>query len=504
MGNSLIRRSAARLGETIDARRAEAASRLDPRERSRLGQFMTPTAIADFMAALFTQWPQHTVLLDPGAGIGSLTEAFAEEFRKRAPRGATLEAHTYEIDPILLAYLRRHMSDIATPIIDQGLGFEGFVHDRDFVAEAPFLGGMGARRFTHAILNPPYKKIATTSAHRRLARAAGLETVNLYSAFLGLAITLMAEGGEIVAIVPRSFCNGVYFEPFRRYLLERAAIRHIHVFDSRTSAFRDDAVLQENIILRLVRGARPGPVTLSFSRDASLQDLVSREVPFTEVVHPDDARVFIRIPSGAPEVPGTGTFQHTLAELGLTVSTGPVVDFRVRAHTLPNPREDAAPLLYAHHFRDGHLVWPVTHKKPNALALTPETRKALLPRGFYTLTRRFSSKEERRRLVAFVVDPADLPHPLYGFENHLNVFHANKAGLSEDLARGLAVYLNSSAAERAFRVFSGHTQVNAGDLRALRYPDRATLAAYGRWARGSTLPLTQDAIDALVERPRGR
>ncbi len=169
------------------------------------------------------------------------------------------------------------------------------------------------------------------------------------------------------------------------------------------------------------------------------------------------------------------------------------MDFRLRAHTLPSPREDSAPLLYAHHFRDGHLVWPITHKKPNALALTPETRKALLPSGFYTLTRRFSSKEERRRLVAFVVDPAELPHPLYGFENHLNIFHADKAGLPEDLARGLAVYLNSSVADQAFRVFSGHAQVNAGDLRALRYPDRATLTAYGRRAKDSGLPLTRCA-----------
>ena len=504
MSNALVRGSADRLGEMIDARRTEAAARLDPCARSRLGQFMTPTAIADFMAALFTHWPRHAILLDPGAGIGSLTEAFAAQFRKWAPSGAMLEAHAYEIDPTLLTYLHRHMGDIAKPVIDQGLFFEGFVHDRDFVAEAAFVSGMSAPRFTHAILNPPYAKIATASAHRRLARTAGLETVNLYSAFLGLTVALMAEGGEIVAIVPRSFCNGVYFEPFRHYLLERAAIRHIHVFDSRTSAFRDDAVLQENIILRLVCGASPGAVTLSFSRDASLHDLVSREVPFTEVVHPDDARAFIRIPSGTPEIAGADAFQSTLADLGLTVSTGPVVDFRVRAHALPNPREGAAPLLYAHHFRDGRLVWPIAHKKPNALALTPETRKALLPRGFYTLTRRFSSKEERRRLVAFVADPAELPHPLYGFENHLNVFHADKAGLPEDLARGLAVYLNSSAADQAFRAFSGHTQVNAGDLRALRYPDRATLAAYGRWAMGSKLPLTQEAIDARVERRHGR
>ena len=46
----------------------------------------------------------------------------------------------------------------------------------------------------------------------------------------------------------------------------------------------------------------------------------------------------------------------------------------------------------------------------------------------------------------------------------LNVLHRENAGLSEDLAKGLAVFLNSTAIDAYFRQFSGHTQVNAGDL----------------------------------------
>jgi len=498
--DGLVKNSSSALSRSMDAARTEATRLLDPSARSRLGQFMTPTAIADFMASLFTQWPEKACLLDPGAGFGSLTGAFAERFEQTAPRGCALEAHGYEIDPILRGYLQEHMEDIGERFRGRGQRFCGIVHDRDFIAEASFLTGMGAPRFTHAILNPPYKKITNTSEHRRLLRAVGLETGNLYSAFLGLTVTLMAEGGEIVAIVPRSFCNGTYFRPFRRFLLERTAMTHLHVFASRRSAFKDDEVLQENIIIRLVRGAKPQSVTLSFSQDAHFTDLESREVPFAEIVHPGDVNAFIRMPDGLDDKSGV-PFTRTLADLGLTVSTGPVVDFRVRPYAQSNPEEDYAPLLYAHHFPNGRLSWPMAHKKPNSLALHPDTRKWLMPRGFYTLTKRFSAKEERRRLVAFVIDPNAMPQPLYGFENHLNVFHYGKAGLPEDLARGLAVFLNSTLADQAFREFSGHTQVNAGDLRALRYPDRATLIRFGQWARqaGSA---TQEAIDACVERCR--
>jgi adenine-specific DNA-methyltransferase len=37
--------------------------------------------------------------------------------------------------------------------------------------------------------------------------------------------------------------------------------------------------------------------------------------------------------------------------------------------------------------------------------------------------------------------------PVLGFENHLNLFHENKHGLPELLARGLAVFLNTTAVD---------------------------------------------------------
>lgn len=463
---------------------------------------MTPTPIADFMVSLFSQWPAEARLLDPGAGIGSLTEAFAKRFMTHAPMGTFLEAHCYEMEPVLLRYLADHLRDISVDANTRGHRFSSTIHERDFIAEASFELGMGGPRFTHAILNPPYKKINTESEHRKLLRKAGIETVNLYTAFLGLAVALTEHGGEIVAIVPRSFCNGTYFRLFRKFLLERAALTHIHVFESRKRAFKDDEVLQENIIVHLVRDGTQRGVVISTSHDPTFADYHEREVAFSEIVKPGDAERFIHIPTREVNGPAR-LFSHSLGDLGLEVSTGPVVDFRVKDHWLGQPLGDCAPLLYTHHFKGGHLTWPKEHKKPNALALNDETRKWLMPRGCYTITKRFSAKEERRRLVAFVVDPAHLPHELYGFENHLNVFHARKNGLSADLARGLALFLNSTAVDQCFRNFSGHTQVNATDLRVMRYPSKATLIKFGKWAGKQKKELSQDGIDKFIEQQHG-
>jgi len=87
----------------------------------------------------------------------------------------------------------------------------------------------------------------------------------------------------------------------------------------------------------------------------------------------------------------------------------------------------------------------------------------------------------------------DIPGKV-AFENHLNVFHISSHGMDEDLARGIAVWLNSSVIDKFFRTFSGHTQVNATDLRTLRFPAVAVLRELGR-----NPVVSQIEVDSLVK-----
>lgn len=479
----------------IDHVRVEATSRLNPERKIEFGQFMTPGPVARFMAALFSERHTPVHLLDAGAGVGSLTAAFISRWE-----AAPMAISAYEIDPALAVYLQqtlaRYGSNVAARIIE-----------RDFIHDAVFRLKLGKREqgFTHAILNPPYKKINSDSEHRALLRTIGLETVNLYTAFLGLALEMMEKGGEIVAIIPRSFCNGLYYKPFREWMLERSSIEHIHLFHSRTSAFNDDEVLQENVIIKLVRGKKQGKVTITTCSDTSFTDLVANEYAFSDIVHSDDEQKFIHVPT-APSHSGIGGVplaRRSLAEIGLQVSTGPVVDFRLKEFLRENPESGAAPLLYPTHFSNGSLEWPRQSKKPNAIVNNAETKKWLYPNGSYTVVRRFSSKEERRRVVAHVVDPGAFETTAIGFENHLNVFHSGKKGIDQNIAHGLSVFLNSTAVDDYFRRFSGHTQVNATDLRLLRYPELNELEQLGQWSKKNG-HLTQELIDEKVEAVNGR
>jgi hypothetical protein len=78
------------------------------------------------------------------------------------------------------------------------------------------------------------------------------------------------------------------------------------------------------------------------------------------------------------------------------------------------------------------------------------------------------------------------------------VYHENKRGLPEALAHGLAMYLSTTGVDENFRRSSGHTQVNATDLRMMKYPSRSALIKLGEWALRHGEP-TQAEIDAQLD-----
>lgn len=486
----------------IEQTRLTVSRTADTMRKAELGQFFTPSSIARFMAGLFDSRRQADCrLLDAGAGIGSLSAAFLDRVSAGELAFKRVEASAFELDADLLPYLSETLEGYA-----RHRGIEVRIQQGDFIefASEALSGDLfseGPNLFTHAILNPPYKKIKSSSDHRLALRRAGIETVNLYSAFVALALSLLEDHGQLVAIIPRSFCNGPYYRPFRDHLLARSAIRRIHLFDSRNKAFKDDDVLQENIIIQLERGGEQGDVIISTSTDDGFTDLKSHCCPFSSIVLPNDPERFIHVPTlpGDSPISGSAAIHWKLSEVGVQISTGPVVDFRLKDHLRKMPGPGTVPLLYPGHFNGNGLEWPKPDfKKPNAILRNSDTERWLYPNGCYCLVRRFSAKEEKRRVIAMVVDSSAFPEaPLLGFENHLNLFHEEKNGLPKALAYGLAVYLNSTWVDDYFRRFNGHTQVNATDLRLLNYPSRETLMDLGTWAMKAKVP-TQELIDQKV------
>jgi adenine-specific DNA-methyltransferase len=466
----------------------KACASLSQDNRRRLGQFFTPPALAALMASMFESAEGDVRLLDPGAGFGVLTAAFVEEALGRARKPKSLHLTAWEVEGKFVAGLERVLNACVKAGRGAGVPTTYSIKQGDMLSLAvldqhdPCSAIVHPRSFTHSLSNPPYRKIKADSEARLLLRHEGLETTNLYAGFLWLTARLLGAEGQMVAITPRSYCNGPYFLPFRERFFGLMALKRFHVFHRRDALFTSDDVLQENLIMYAHRSEKDRrSVLLSSSDGLPAEGGRSRTVAYSRVIDPSDPKHVVHVPVELDDNDVQRTIMDmpmSLASLGIEASTGRVVEFRARPFLRENVGIDTAPLIHPLHLNNGSVRWPCRgSRKPNNLVVAPGTKKLLVANGVYVLVKRFTTKEEPRRLVAAVYRPEGNSGGFasVGFENHLNYFHCRGGPIEETLAEGLARYLNSTLVDSYFRQFSGHTQVNASDLRSLRYPSKDKL-----------------------------
>ena len=208
--------------DAADLTRLGVSPTLDTVRRSKLGQFMTPAPVATFMARMFDALPDDVRLLDAGAGVGSLTAAFVHELCSRRKTICSLDVTAFEVDPEIAQHLARTLAVCADECRAVGITFASRIVQEDYILHSgePLLSEHTASgQYDCAILNPPYAKINLGSKARNALTLLGIETSNLYTAFVAIALGQIKAGGQLVAITPRSFCNGAYFEAFRRFIL---------------------------------------------------------------------------------------------------------------------------------------------------------------------------------------------------------------------------------------------------------------------------------------------
>jgi len=302
-------------------------------------------------------------------------------FTKKLP--TSIEVVAYETDMAILSYLQETMNECAELCKKNKVSFTGRIRENDFISSAiseteESLFSDPIKRFTHVILNPPYKKINGETETRAMLYSAGIEVANLYAAFVWLSVRLLEPNGQIVAITPRSFCNGPYFKKFRVAFLDMLNLKHIHVFSSRNKAFGDDNVLQENIIYYAIRNKKKSvKVVVSASESDDFSNANTLTIPYDQIVHPNDRDFFIHLGIDDDTINIMNRmkcFKSTLDKLNLSVSTGRTVDFRAKEYLRQLPQENTAPLIYPCHFHEGFINWPLkSGKKPNAIIKSDET-----------------------------------------------------------------------------------------------------------------------------------
>jgi adenine-specific DNA-methyltransferase len=484
-------------------------------DRKRKGQFFTPPAVCGFMASLFSPKPPATFrLLDPGAGVGSLTAAICDRFLNlRASRH--IDIQLFENDPEVLPFLRETIQHCAEMLNEHGHSTTYEIHAKDFILDAAatvfgppslFCDSADWGEFDAAIMNPPYFKVSKASPYAQVMEDVVHGQPNIYAFFLAAAAQMLRPGGELVAITPRSFCNGLYFRGFRHWFFGKMALDRIHLFESRTETFRD--VLQESLVTASHRLGEPSAsVTVSTSYGLNIHATKSATLPTATVIDDSCGHANIRIPASVEDQAITQVVEswpHRFPDLGLRISTGPVVMFRATEFLLQQPTDqNCVPLLSVFNVKPFQTEWPVIHNKhPTALRVCPDSQRLLLPTQNYVLLRRFSAKEEQRRLTASCLIASDVPQPFVALENHLNYLYHAARELTLDEVYGLAALFNSALLDRYFRTISGNTQVNATEIRSMKFPALPAVAGIGRRVR-ELASLDRDAVELIVHRELG-
>lgn len=457
-------------------------------ERRELGQFFTPPDVASFIAELALPVGGSVRILEPGAGTGILTAAVCERLVGRAK---SVHIDAYELHPRLAKVCEQVLAHTAEWLADHDIGCTFVVRRADFVMEnasylQPSLFNEHRERYDLAIANPPYFKLLKDDRRARAAAHIVHGQPNIYAIFMAIMASLLRDNGVMVTITPRSFTTGEYFRRFREVLFSTVLPEAIHLFGSRTDAFRKDEILQENVIMRARRTRAEAKVTITTSAGVrDLDERRSRSVSLRDVVDLRSRDLAVHIPTNDVDdrvLSFIRSWPETLHTLGLSVSTGPVVAFRAVEflHETPNGAREV-PLLWLQHVRMMDIRWPLDgSNKRQYIANCTDSQYLLLPNATFVVMRRFSAKEEHRRIVAAPLFEGELPGRMIGLENHLNYVHRPKGKLAHAEALGLAALLNSAIIDRFFRISNGNTQVSAVELRNLPLPPVDTIKAIGR------------------------
>jgi adenine-specific DNA-methyltransferase len=458
------------------------------------GQFFTPTPIARLMSSFCNNQEEEIKILDPGSGIGILTCSLIEHLVSKNKNLQYIHLVAYETDVHLVSFLEKSLSYLRQWLLQQNISLTYVLCIDDFaLANSKYIAANNESKDTFDIIisNPPYFKLSKDDERAKAAKIIASGQANIYSVFMAIATQLLTDNGELIFITPRSFASGNYFKTFREFFFQAVAIEKIHLFVSRRDTFNRDSVLQETIIMK---GRKKGIPNIQFNQIAVSSSLGLKDIqnPTIKLYRSDELIDFstkekmLHLPTNEEEEFVINLFKSwsgSLHKYNIQISTGPVVSFRALNFIhdqFQNGTTFLAPLFWLHNVDKMSLNWPI--QKPNKgqyIKITDESKSILLPNKDYILLRRFSTKDDKSRLIATPFFSSTTKSDYIGVENKVNYIYRPKGVLEKNEVIGLCALLNSNLFDMYFRTFNGNVNVSATELREITLPPLETIKALG-------------------------
>jgi len=455
------------------------------KERKAYGQFFTSKETARFMAELYniSDNKSKISILDAGAGSGILSCALIERLEQVASI-QTIELTCYENDDNILELLKENLhtcqanskKDIQIHIITDNYITSQYLDFNHMLG-----GNSEPKKYDFVIGNPPYMKISKNAPEATAMPEVCYGAPNLYFIFAAMGLFNLDSNGEMVYIIPRSWTSGAYFKRFRQYFLTEGKLEHIHLFVSRNKVFDKEEVLQETIIIKVKKTIQtPEEVTITSSQSNNdFDNLTFLTVPYNLVVSGNDYYVYLVTDEKEVSVlERLHRFDKTLPDIGLKMKTGLTVDFRNHEILRDDAEEGAIPLFYSQHIKQGEVQFPIQKKHEYVMT---DQKGLMQDNRNYLFVKRFTAKEERRRLQCGVYLSKKYPqYKKISTQNKINFVDGLITEMSECLVYGLYVIFNSTLYDEYYRILNGSTQVNSTEINAMPVPDLDSIQEMGK------------------------
>lgn len=447
------------------------------------GQFFTPTPIAHLMASFCDLIDSNLKILDPGCGTAILTCALIEHLTERNPNIELIELVAYETDIELISYSQKTLSYLKKWLQLKGINFQYLLHIHDFILDnsKALQNALPSQdNFDIIISNPPYFKLAKDDEKTIAAKELVSGQPNIYSIFMGIASKLLNEHGELIFITPRSFASGNYFKAFRKLFFNTVQIDKIHLFNSRKDTFSRDSVLQETVVVKAIKSEVNPNKQVTVSSSIGIKDIYEPTIKYflsSELIDLNSKEKILHLPTNDKEasiLDLVTSWENNLINYDIHISTGPVVSFRSWDYIQNNYENGTvflAPLFWLHNVNKMSLEWPITSKnKGQFIKIEPASKSILIPNKNYILLRRFSTKDDKSRLIAAPYFCNYAKSNFLGVENKLNYIYRKNGHLQRSEVAGLCALLNSELFDIYFQIFNGNVNVSATELREMRFP----------------------------------
>ena len=450
--------------------------------RSRLGAYYTPPALCERLLDMATDagvdWATARVL-DPACGGGAflapVARRMATSLNACPPQAALADIGRrlagFEVDPFAAwmsqVFLEATLGDLCG---GAGTRLPAMVRVCDSLEQTLAVEG-----FDLVVGNPPYGRVKLPPRLRtRFARSL-FGHANLYGVFTDQALRFTRRGGLIAYVTPTSFLAGEYFKALRGLLAREAPPASVGFVGQRKGVFAD--VLQETLLAVYRRGGDPvaGKVYLSACRAEETLETTGAgwfHLPGT----PEKPWLVPRTEAQGALLQRIVGRTSRLADLGYTVSTGPLVWNRHKSGLRDGPGQGCYPLVWAESVRtDGAFEFRAAKRNHKPFFRATSAEQWVVTNFPCVLLQRTTAKEQCRRLIA-----AELPasfiekHGAVVVENHLNMIRPCNATPKVAPAALVAV-LNSEVVDQIFRCISGSVAVSAYELEALPLPSPEAL-----------------------------